>query len=237
MQGTQLRYVIKFVADMNKAVKFYRDVLGLQLKFESSGWSEFVTGETTLALHPASDKNPAGKVELGFTVADVEALLPRHERERRALRHAAKEAGFRWRAGAVRRFRWGTLQCWSRGGVGGRSQVRKAAGCEKQGAALDVLLVGEMDDPQPRGGEVRIHLAFSGVNPGDVKKRQNAFGVGMPPYPRVIPHSDGSGTVDAVGEGVSREWIGRRAWVLRRSKLPCFRNRRRVHQCSFGASG
>jgi NADPH2:quinone reductase len=44
-----------------------------------------------------------------------------------------------------------------------------------------------------------------------VKKRENAFGVGMP-YPRVIPHSDGSGTVDTVGEGVSREWIGRRVW-------------------------
>ncbi len=74
MQGTQLRYAIKFVADMGKVVKFYRDVLGLQLKFESPGWSEFVTGETTLALHPASEKNPAGKVELGFTVADVEAF-------------------------------------------------------------------------------------------------------------------------------------------------------------------
>jgi lactoylglutathione lyase len=74
MQGTQLRYAIKFVADMNKAVKFYRDILGLKVKFESPGWSEFVTGETTLALHPASEKNPAGKVELGFTVADVEAF-------------------------------------------------------------------------------------------------------------------------------------------------------------------
>src|SRR5215467_4137247 len=74
MQGTQLRYVIKFVANMDKAVKFHRDVLGLTLKFESPGWSEFATGETTLALHPASDKNPAGKVELGFTVADVEAF-------------------------------------------------------------------------------------------------------------------------------------------------------------------
>jgi uncharacterized glyoxalase superfamily protein PhnB len=72
MQETKLRYVIKFVSDMGKAVNFYRDMLGLQLKLESPGWSEFVTGETTLALHPASDKNPAGKVELGFTVADVE---------------------------------------------------------------------------------------------------------------------------------------------------------------------
>jgi uncharacterized glyoxalase superfamily protein PhnB len=74
MRGTQLRYVIKFVADMGKAVKFYRDVPGLELNFESPGWSEFVTGETTLALHPASEKNPAGKVELGFTVGDVEAF-------------------------------------------------------------------------------------------------------------------------------------------------------------------
>jgi NADPH:quinone reductase len=87
----------------------------------------------------------------------------------------------------------------------------KAAWYEKQGAAREVLTIGEMDEPQPSAGEVRIRIAFSGVNPGDVKKRQNAFGVGMP-YPRVIPHSDGSGTVDEVGKGVSREWIGRRVW-------------------------
>ena len=70
----KLSYVIEFVADMDRAVKFYRDTMALPLKFESPGWSEFATGETTLALHPASDKNPAGKVELGFTVADVEAF-------------------------------------------------------------------------------------------------------------------------------------------------------------------
>ena len=87
----------------------------------------------------------------------------------------------------------------------------KVAWYEKQGPARDVLIVGDMDDPQPHAGEVRIRVAFSGVNPGDVKKREDAFGVGMP-YPRVIPHSDGSGTVDAVGEGVSREWVGRRVW-------------------------
>jgi catechol 2,3-dioxygenase-like lactoylglutathione lyase family enzyme len=44
---------MEFVSEMGTAVNFYRDVLGLQLKFESPGWSEFVTGETTLALHPA----------------------------------------------------------------------------------------------------------------------------------------------------------------------------------------
>jgi len=43
----------------------------------------------------------------------------------------------------------------------------KDAWHEKQGAAPDVLVVGEMDDPQPRAGEVRIRIAFSGVNPGD----------------------------------------------------------------------
>ncbi len=87
----------------------------------------------------------------------------------------------------------------------------KAAWYEKQGAARDVLTVGEMDDPQPLTGEVRIRIAASGVNPGDVKKRQNAYGYGMS-WPRVIPHSDGAGTIDAVGEGVSQEWIGRRVW-------------------------
>lgn len=68
-----------------------------------------------------------------------------------------------------------------------------------------------MNEPLPPPGEVSIRVAFSGVNPGDVKKREDAFGVGMP-YPRVISHSDGSGTVDRVGEGVSEEWIGRRVW-------------------------
>jgi NADPH:quinone reductase len=91
------------------------------------------------------------------------------------------------------------------------TRTMRAAWYEKQGAARDVLTIGEMDDPQPLAGEVLIRVAFSGVNPGDVKKRQDAFGIGMP-YPRVIPHSDGSGTVDAVGEGISQEWIGRRVW-------------------------
>lgn len=87
----------------------------------------------------------------------------------------------------------------------------RAAWYEKQGAARDVLVIGEMDDPPPKTGEVRIKIAASGINPGDVKKRENAFGYGMP-YPRIIPHSDGAGTIDAVGVGVSEEWIGRRVW-------------------------
>lgn len=70
----RLTHAIKFVADMPRAVAFHRDVLGLTLKFESPGWSEFATGEVTLALHPASDSNPAGTVELGYTVDDLASL-------------------------------------------------------------------------------------------------------------------------------------------------------------------
>jgi NADPH:quinone reductase len=87
----------------------------------------------------------------------------------------------------------------------------RAAWYEKQGPANEVLIVGEMPDPRPGAGEVRIRIAASGINPGDIKKRQDSFGLGMP-YPRVIPHSDGAGAVDLVGDGVSAEWVGRRAW-------------------------
>src|SRR5215471_13484939 len=87
----------------------------------------------------------------------------------------------------------------------------KAAWYERQGPARDVLIVGEMPDPQPLAGEVRIRVTASGVNPGDVKKRQDAFGVGMP-YARVIPHSDGAGTIDRAGEGVSASRVGERVW-------------------------
>ena len=62
---------------------------------------------------------------------------------------------------------------------------------EMQGPAHDVFVVGTMADPQPGPGEVRIRVQASGINPGDVKKRQDAFGYGMP-YARVIPHSDGA---------------------------------------------
>src|SRR5712692_7481286 len=79
--ANQLSYVIKFVADMDRAVKFYRDTLGLALKFQSPEWSEFATGETTLALHPASPKNPAGTVELGFTVADIQGFYREKSQE------------------------------------------------------------------------------------------------------------------------------------------------------------
>src|SRR6266849_6755723 len=59
---------------MDRAVKFYRDTLGFPLKFSSPHWSEFVTGDTTLALHPTSAQSPAGAVHLGFTVPALETF-------------------------------------------------------------------------------------------------------------------------------------------------------------------
>jgi NADPH2:quinone reductase len=87
----------------------------------------------------------------------------------------------------------------------------RAAWYEKQGPAGEVLVVGEMPDPRPGAGEVRIRIAASGISSGDIKKRQDLFGLGML-YPRVIPYSDGAGRVDQVGEGVSSEWVGRAVW-------------------------
>lgn len=70
----RLSYAIKFVKDMDEAVRFHRDTLGLTLKFQSPEWSEFEAGTVTLALHPASEKNPAGKVELGYAVKDLKEV-------------------------------------------------------------------------------------------------------------------------------------------------------------------
>jgi NADPH2:quinone reductase len=89
----------------------------------------------------------------------------------------------------------------------------KAAWYERQGTASSVLIVGEIDTPEPGPGEVRIRVAASGINPGDVKKRQDTFGVGMP-FPRVIPHSDGAGTIERVGAWVSDSRVGERVWCF-----------------------
>src|SRR5258705_174842 len=72
--SARLVYLIKFVSDMGKAVAFHRDALGLKLRFESPFWSEFDTGATTLSLHPASAKNPAGTCQPGFRVADLKDM-------------------------------------------------------------------------------------------------------------------------------------------------------------------
>ena len=85
----------------------------------------------------------------------------------------------------------------------------KAAWYERNGAARSVLTVGDMDTPDPGPGEVRVKIATSGVNPSDVKGRR-----GRPlSWPRVIPHSDGAGVIDAVGQNVDHGRIGERVWI------------------------
>ncbi len=87
----------------------------------------------------------------------------------------------------------------------------RAAWYERPGPA-EVLQVGEMADPAPGPGEARVRVSFSGINPGDTKKRSDWVGYGLP-YPRVIPHSDGAGVIDAVGDGIDAALVGERVWV------------------------
>ena len=87
----------------------------------------------------------------------------------------------------------------------------RAAYYESNGSARDVLRVGEVATPQAGPGEVRVKLAASGVNPSDVKARQGA--TRKIAWPRVIPHSDGAGVIDQVGDGVPKSRIGERVWV------------------------
>ena len=87
----------------------------------------------------------------------------------------------------------------------------RAAFYEKVGPAREVLQVGELPTPQPAAGEVRVRIRWSGVNPSDVKSRA---GRNRPiAFARVIPHSDGMGVIDAVGDGVDSGRIGERVWV------------------------
>lgn len=79
---TQIDYTMVVVSDMARSVGFYRDILGIPLKFESPDWTEFLTGATTLALHgggiasvPAAKGDGdkfAGTCSIGFNVEDVD---------------------------------------------------------------------------------------------------------------------------------------------------------------------
>jgi lactoylglutathione lyase len=82
IQLQKLDYIIIFVSDMQRSTVFYRDLLGLPLKFSSPGWTEFAAGSTSIALHPARDaslsssqeQSPAGQAQLGFQVDDLDTV-------------------------------------------------------------------------------------------------------------------------------------------------------------------
>lgn len=88
----------------------------------------------------------------------------------------------------------------------------QAAFYERTGAAAEVLQLAELPDPQPGPGELRVRLRWSGVNPSDVKSRAGLRSK-LLAFPRIVPHSDGMGVVDAVGEGVPAARVGERVWV------------------------
>jgi NADPH:quinone reductase len=87
----------------------------------------------------------------------------------------------------------------------------RAALYDRPGAAREVLRVAEIGRPDPGPGEVRVQISLSGVNPTDWKTR-----AGLTPRPISdfqIPHQDGTGVIDAVGEGVSPDRVGQHVWL------------------------
>ena len=86
----------------------------------------------------------------------------------------------------------------------------RAVWYDRQGPARDVIVRGDLPDPEPGMGQVRVRLEASGVNPADTYRRRGAVPA---EYPRVVPNSDGAGIVDKVGDGVSAAWIGKRVWL------------------------
>jgi NADPH2:quinone reductase len=87
----------------------------------------------------------------------------------------------------------------------------RAAWYSSFGDADTVLKTGEMERPEAGLGEVLVRMAVSGVNPVDVKRRQG--GRGEMEAPQVIPHFDGAGVIEAVGEGVDSGRVGERVWI------------------------
>lgn len=90
----------------------------------------------------------------------------------------------------------------------------KAAWYERLGPARDVLVVDETVVPTVSPGEVLVRVHASGINPSDVKQRSGWGGLRMRAA-RVIPHNDGAGVIEAVGEGVSPDRIGQRVWLYK----------------------
>lgn len=81
------------------------------------------------------------------------------------------------------------------------------------GTARDVLHFHDVKDIAPAAREVRVKLNYSGVNPSDVKSRAGRPGLQKPAFDRIIPHSDGAGVIEAVGEGVDPSRVGERVWI------------------------
>ena len=97
----------------------------------------------------------------------------------------------------------------------------KAIWYEQPGKAQTVLQYGEREQPEPGAGEVRVRIHRSGINPSDTKFRSGWMGLKQP-YPLTIPHNDGAGVIDAIGEGVAADRVGDRVWIYEAQRGSAF---------------
>jgi NADPH2:quinone reductase len=88
----------------------------------------------------------------------------------------------------------------------------RAAVYERIGESAEVLRVEEIERPEPGPGEVRVRVEYSGVNPTDWKSRSGLTSQPLDGFQ--IPHHDGAGEIDAVGEGVDQGRVGQRVWTF-----------------------
>ena len=91
-------------------------------------------------------------------------------------------------------------------------KLMQAAYYEKQGAAKEVIEYQQISIPEPGTGEVRVKIYASGVNPSDTKSRSGWGGIEKK-FERIIPHQDGAGVIESVGEGIDNSRIGERVWI------------------------
>ena len=110
----------------------------------------------------------------------------------------------------------------------------KAVWYEQLGPAEQVLQFGDVETSEPQAGEVLVRIEASGVNPVDTKRRLG--GRGDMPFPRIIPHIDGAGVIEKVGQDVDSARIGQRVWLYEASRRPTFWHRRSVHLDTFPKS-
>ncbi len=102
-----------------------------------------------------------------------------------------------------------------------QEQLMQAAWYERQGAAKEVIQYEKIPIPQPSEGEVKVKVFASGVNPSDTKVRSGWGGIRQS-FPRIIPHQDGAGVIESVGEGVSKDRIGERVWLYEAQQKRAF---------------
>ena len=91
-------------------------------------------------------------------------------------------------------------------------KLMQAAYYEKQGAAKEVIQYQQLPVPEPGNGEVRVKIYASGINPSDTKSRSGWGGIEQK-FERIIPHQDGAGVIETVGENVDKSRVGERVWI------------------------